>query len=45
MARHHIRRLPVVEEDGKLDGIVAHADIARNASDAQTRDLDEVVSK
>jgi len=45
MARHRIRRLPVVEEDGKLVGIVAQADIARNASDAQTGDLVEDISK
>jgi CBS domain-containing protein len=31
MAQHQIRRLPVVEEDGRLIGIVAHADVARHA--------------
>jgi CBS domain-containing protein len=45
MAQHQVRRLPVVEEDGKLVGIVAQADIARNASDAQTGDLVEDISK
>lgn len=45
MARHQVRRLPVVEEDGKLVGIVAQADIARSASDAQTGDLVEDISK
>jgi CBS domain-containing protein len=45
MARHQVRRLPVVEEDGKLVGIVAQADIARTASDAQTGDLVEDISK
>jgi CBS domain-containing protein len=45
MARHQVRRLPVVEEDGKLVGIVAQADIARNASDAQTGDVVEDISK
>ncbi|HEY3543214.1 MAG TPA: CBS domain-containing protein [Gaiellaceae bacterium] len=45
MARHQVRRLPVVEEDGKLVGIVAQADIARNASDTQTGDLVEDISK
>jgi CBS domain-containing protein len=44
-ARRHVRRLPVVEEDGRLVGIVAQADIARNASDAQTGDLVEDISK
>jgi CBS domain-containing protein len=45
MARHQVRRLPVVEEDGKLVGIVAQADIARNASDEQTGDLVEDISR
>src|SRR3982750_1389955 len=45
MARHQVRRLPVVEEDGKLVGIVAQADIARSASDEQTGDLVEAISK
>ena len=45
MARHRVRRLPVVEEDGKLVGIVAQADIARNASDEQTGDRVEDISK
>jgi CBS domain-containing protein len=45
MARHQVRRLPVVEEDGKLVGIVAQADIARSASDEQTGDLVEDISK
>jgi CBS domain-containing protein len=45
MARHQVRRLPVVEEDGKLVGIVAQADIARNASDEQTGNLVEDISK
>ena len=45
MAQHRIRRLPVVEEDGKLVGIVAQADIARHASDTQTGDLVEDISK
>jgi CBS domain-containing protein len=45
MARHQVRRLPVVEEDGKLIGIVAQADIARSASDEQTGNLVEDISK
>ncbi|HZS25279.1 MAG TPA: CBS domain-containing protein [Gaiellaceae bacterium] len=45
MARHQVRRLPVVEEDGTLVGIVAQADVARNASDAQTGDVVEDISK
>lgn len=34
MAQHQVRRLPVVEEDGKLVGIVSQADVARRV-DAQ----------
>lgn len=45
MARHQVRRLPVVEEDGKLVGIVAQADIARSASEEQTGGLVEDISK
>jgi CBS domain-containing protein len=45
MARHQVRRLPVVEEDGKLVGIVAQADIAKHASDEQTGNLVEDISK
>ena len=35
MSQHQVRRLPVVEEDGRLVGIVAQADIAQ-ATDAAT---------
>jgi CBS domain-containing protein len=45
MARHQVRRLPVVEEDGKLVGIVAQADVAKHASDRQTGDVVEDISK
>ena len=45
MARHQVRRLPVVEEDGKLVGIVAQKDIAQHASDEQTGDVVEDISK
>lgn len=45
MARHQVRRLPVVEEDGRLVGIVAQADIARNAADEKTGDVVEDISK
>ncbi len=45
MARHQVRRLPVVEEDGKLVGIVAQADIAKHATDEQTGELVEEISK
>ncbi len=31
MAEHEVRRLPVVEEDGRLVGIVGQAEVARHA--------------
>jgi CBS domain-containing protein len=45
MASHQVRRLPVVEEDGRLVGIVAQADIAREAKEKQTGQLVEDISK
>jgi CBS domain-containing protein len=45
MAKHQVRRLPVVEEDGKLVGVVAQADIAREGDDTQTGKLVEEISK
>jgi len=44
MAEHQVRRLPVVEND-RLVGIVAQADVAREADDAQTGELVEEISK
>jgi CBS domain-containing protein len=45
MARHQVRRLPVVEEDGRLVGIVSQADVAKHASSQQTGDVVEEISK
>jgi CBS domain-containing protein len=45
MAQHQVRRLPVVEEDGRLVGIVAQADIARQADDRQTGEVVERISQ
>jgi len=45
MARHQVRRLPVVEEDGRLVGVLAQADVAREAKDTQTGELVEEISK
>jgi CBS domain-containing protein len=45
MARHQVRRLPVVEEDGKLVGILAQADVARTGDDAKTGEVVEEISK
>jgi CBS domain-containing protein len=36
MAKHQVRRLPVIEEGGRLVGVVAQADIAREGDDAAT---------
>ena len=44
MAEHQVRRLPVVEND-RLVGIVAQADVAREADDAQTGELVQEISK
>ena len=45
MAQHQVRRLPVVEEDGKLVGIVAQADVARHASAERTGEVVEEISE
>ncbi len=45
MAQNQVRRLPVVEEDGKLAGVVAQADVARHASEQQTGEVVEQISK
>ena len=45
MATNQVRRLPVVEEDGRLVGVVAQADVAREAKDKQTGDLVEDISQ
>jgi CBS domain-containing protein len=45
MAKNQVRRLPVVEEDGRLVGVVAQADVARHASDEQTGEVVEEISK
>ena len=39
MAQHQLRRLPVVEEDGRLVGIVAQADVARRVDAARTGEV------
>jgi CBS domain-containing protein len=45
MAQHQVRRLPVVEEDGKLVGIVSQADVARHGDDARTGEVVEQISE
>jgi CBS domain-containing protein len=44
MARHQIRRLPVVEENVVV-GVLAQADVAREAKEKQTGELVEEISQ
>jgi len=44
MARHQVRRLPVVE-NGRLVGIVAQADIALREKETKTGELVEAISE
>jgi len=44
MARHQVRRLPVVE-NGRLVGIVAQADIALRKNETKTGELVEAISE
>jgi CBS domain-containing protein len=45
MAQHQVRRLPVVEEDGRLVGVVAQADVAEHADSSATGRLVEQISE
>jgi CBS domain-containing protein len=45
MAQHQVRRLPVCEEDGRLVGIVAQADVALAVGDQKTGDVVEQISQ
>ena len=45
MAERQVRRLPVVEEDGRLVGILAQADIAQIGQDALTGDTVQRISQ
>ena len=44
MGEHQLRRLPVTEEDGKLVGILAEADIAQSGHDSLTGDTVQKIS-
>jgi len=45
MAQHQVRRLLVVEEDGRLVGVVAQADVARHGNDTQTGQVVQEISE
>jgi CBS domain-containing protein len=45
MAQHQVRRLPVVEEDGRLVGVVAQADVAQQADERRTGEVVEQISR
>ena len=45
MADHQVRQIPVVEDDGRLVGIVAQADVARQSDDRQTGEVVERISQ
>ena len=45
MASHQIRRIPVVDEDDRLVGIVAQADVAREAKDKDSGQMLQDISQ
>jgi CBS domain-containing protein len=45
MAKHQVRRLPVVEEDGRLVGVVAQADVAEETKAKKTGEVVESISR
>ena len=45
MAEHQVRRLPVCEEDGRIVGMLAQADVARKGDDSRTGETVEQISK
>ena len=45
MAKHQVRRLPVVEEDGRLVGIVAQADAAMSGDEREVGRTVEEISR
>jgi len=45
MASSQVRRLPVVEEDGRLVGVVAQKDVAEQGDDAKTGEVVQEISQ
>ena len=45
MAEHQLRRLPVCEEDGRIVGILAQADLAETGHDSMTGEVVEKISR
>ena len=45
MAEHQVRRLPVVEEDGRLVGVLAQADVAQSGHDPLTGETVQRISQ
>jgi CBS domain-containing protein len=45
MATHQVRRLPVVEEGGRVVGVLAQADVAEEAKTKKTGEMVEEISK
>jgi CBS domain-containing protein len=45
MASHQVRRLPVVEEDGRVVGVLAQADVAQEANEKKVGEMVEEISK
>jgi CBS domain-containing protein len=45
MASHQVRRLPVVEEDGRVVGVLAQADVSEHAKEKKTGEMVEQISQ
>ncbi len=45
MQEHQVRRVPVVDRNGKCCGIIAQADVARQSSDPAVADVVQAVSR
>ena len=45
MSHHQVRRIPVIDEDGRLLGIIAQADIARHLDTLSTGQVVENISQ